>query len=78
MIQSDTQKGKLTKLGNGSPANMFQMECSSEGFASPSFEEFALIVDITFNINYRTPIDCSLGLYRKYSEYFLSRSDNTL
>jgi hypothetical protein len=52
MIQSDKQKGKPTKLGNGSPANLSRKtECSPEGFASPSFEEFAFIVDILLLIS---------------------------
>jgi len=48
---AQTQKRQTPKLGNGSPANILQhAEFSSEGFASPSFEEFAFIVDIALFI----------------------------
>ncbi len=62
MIRPNVQKGKPTKSGNGGPADMFRRnpEFSPDGFASPSFEEFAFGVSIKLNTNYRRPLPKSL------------------
>jgi hypothetical protein len=48
-------------------------ECSPEGFASPSFEEFAFIVDIFFYSDYRSRVELSLGPTEKNYKYFFSQ-----
>jgi hypothetical protein len=68
---AQTQKRQTPKLGNGSPADIPpHAEFSPEGFASPSFEEFAFIVDIALNPIHRQDIQGSLGLGGRFFGFF--------
>jgi hypothetical protein len=45
ILRPKRQKGKPRSFENGSPANILRSaKFSPEGFASPSFEEFAFVV----------------------------------